>query len=273
MKLRIWGSTGSIASPGADFARYGGNTSCVQLTTSAGEHLVLDGGTGVRLLGSELDGDAPVHVLLTHLHADHVVGLGFFRPLYTPGREVHLWGPPSDGHSFRTQLSTYFSHPLFPVRLDYLPCDLHVHDLPAGPFDVPGFRVDTAHLAHPGPTVGIRASADGTSAVYIPDHEPYFGHDESPDDESALQLCDDADLVIHDAMYLESDYGNAEGFGHSSVELAARFLCAVKARRVIPFHQDPTYTDTVRDDLVEQVRALLPGAVVDAPMEGPVFEI
>lgn len=245
----------------------------MQLTSASGEHLVLDGGTGVRLLGTQLEGNAPVHVVLTHLHADHVLGLGFFRPLYTPGREVHLWGPPGDGHSFRTQLSTYFSHPLFPVRLDYLPCDLHVHDLPAGSFDVPGFAIETARLAHPGATFGVRVTSDDRCAIYIPDHEPYFGHDESPDDALALALCADADLIIHDAMYVDDDYGPVEGFGHSSVELAAHFLCAAKARRVIPFHQDPTYTDAMRDELVDAVRSALPGVVVERPVEGPVFDV
>lgn len=116
MKLTIWGSRGSIASPGPETARYGGNTACIEVDGDPRCALVLDAGTGMRLAGLALVGDGrPVHVLLTHLHMDHIQGLGFFRPLFEPGREIHIWGPPSTTLDLRTRLTRYLSPPLFPA--------------------------------------------------------------------------------------------------------------------------------------------------------------
>ncbi|MGH9002901.1 MAG: MBL fold metallo-hydrolase, partial [Acidimicrobiia bacterium] len=128
MKLTVWGTRGSLPSPRPGTARYGGNTSCVQLEMADGSAVVLDAGTGIRRLGASVRPDAGrVDVLLTHLHMDHIQGLGFFKPLDQPGQEVHIWGPPSTTLDLRARLSRYLSPPLFPVRLRDLPCRLTLH--------------------------------------------------------------------------------------------------------------------------------------------------
>jgi len=119
MKVRVWGCRGSLAAPGGDTLRYGGNTSCVEVRGEDGTVLVLDAGTGMRPLGLALEGESRrrIDVLLSHLHLDHLQGLGFFRPLFEAGREIHIWGPPSPVQPLADRIATYLSPPLFPVRL------------------------------------------------------------------------------------------------------------------------------------------------------------
>jgi phosphoribosyl 1,2-cyclic phosphodiesterase len=132
MRARVWGSRGSLAAPGPDTLRYGGNTSCVEVRLESGHRVILDAGTGLRALGVLMD-DEPVdelHILLTHLHLDHVQGLGFFRPLFKPGIDVHIWGPASPVQSLADRIAIYLSPPLFPVRLSDIPANLTFHDAP-----------------------------------------------------------------------------------------------------------------------------------------------
>src|SRR4249920_2264053 len=130
MNVTLWGTRGSLATPGAETARYGGNTSCVGVIGDEGTVLVLDAGTGIRGLGKTIDASVRrVDILLTHLHMDHIQGLGFFAPLFRPDFEVHIWGPGSATADLRARLTRYMSPPLFPVRLPELPCGLHLHDL------------------------------------------------------------------------------------------------------------------------------------------------
>ena len=269
MRVKILGSTGSIASPGPDNVRYGGNTSSLHVMNDDGDHLLLDGGTGLREAGHTYPAEGAVHIVMTHLHIDHVHGLGFFRPLFQPGREVHLWGPATADHSFEEQLTVFFSQPLFPVEIPRLPAHVEVHDLPTGPFELPGFVVEAVPVAHPGPTVGILVSADEVSVAYLPDHEPGFRHTEVDDDSGAVRMCTGADLLVHDVMYLDADYVATKGFGHSSVGSAAEFVAGLSdLGTLVPFHQDPSYDDDTRDTLMEQLTDALPGVRMQPPHEG-----
>src|SRR4051812_17969573 len=123
MKVTLWGTRGSLPTPGMETSRYGGNTSCVEVRGSDGTVLVLDAGTGIRRLGGLLMNEVKrVDLLLTHLHMDHIQGLGFFAPLHNPDADVHIWGPASTTLSLGVRLARYLSPPLFPIRLNELPC-------------------------------------------------------------------------------------------------------------------------------------------------------
>ena len=177
MRATVWGCRGSLASPGPETVAFGGNTSCVQLELADGTPVVLDAGTGIRLLGLELARlpRRPIHIVLTHLHLDHLEGLGFFVPLWEPGLEIHVWGPSSPVDNLEERIAKYLSPPLFPVQLAEVPSRLTFHDLPDEEFALGSARFLAEPVSHRGPTVGLRIEEHGRTLAYIPDHEPYLG--------------------------------------------------------------------------------------------------
>ncbi len=278
MKIKLWGTRGSLASPGPDTLRYGGNTSCVSVQGQEGTLLVLDAGTGIRLLAQSLPADVKlVHILLTHLHMDHVQGLPFFAPLRRPGVEVHIWGPASTTQSLSTRLLRYLSPPLFPVSVRELPCDLHFHELPVGTVEMGEFAVDAQLVIHPNPTVGYRIQEAGLTMTYLPDHEPALGVRKFPFNRtwtSGYDLARGADVLIHDAQYTMSEYQDRVGFGHSTIEQAIQFATQTGAQRVIPFHHDPTHSDDFLDSLVaDAMDRLQPRVAVVPGQEGTELEL
>ena len=224
-----------------------------------GTELVIDAGTGVRALGRALpDGLGRVDLLLSHLHMDHLQGLGFFAPLYVPSMEVHLWGPASATASLRERLMRYLSPPLFPVHLRDLPCRLHLHEVPCPRFTVGPFAVQTATICHPGPTVGFRIETAEGSLAYLSDHEPALGVRPFPDEPqwtSGHALASGVDVLIHDGQYTRDEYPSHVGWGHSSTDHAVRFAEHVGARRLLLFHHDPSRSDAELDRLLDDPRA------------------
>jgi phosphoribosyl 1,2-cyclic phosphodiesterase len=277
MRVRLWGTRGSVASPGADTARYGGNTSCVEVRGTQGTVLVLDAGTGIRPLGNVLHGHVKtVHVLLSHLHMDHIQGLGFFRPLFDPDVETHLWGPASSTDDLRRRLARYLSPPLFPVHLRDLP-RLVLHDVPRHPFDVGEFRVTADRVCHPGYTLGFRIAAGDRAMTYLPDHEPALGATVFPltaEWTSGYLLARDVDLLIHDAQYALAEYEHHAGWGHSALDHAIAFARLAGARHLVTFHHDPVHSDDDIDRLLaEGADVAGPSLALTAGAEGAVFDL
>lgn len=277
MKVKLWGTRGSLAAPGTETARYGGNTACVQVQGTDGTQIVLDAGTGIRRLSAVIPKDAcRVDILLTHLHLDHILGLGFFGPLDTPGCEVHIWGPPSTTQDLRTRLSRYLSPPLFPVRLRDLASRINFQHVPAGEFQIGEFRVTTSLICHPGPTIGYRLACGRAVIAYLPDHEPALGVKKFPIDPawtSGYALAENADLLIHDSQYSAAEYEQHVGWGHSSLQQTLEFgkLCRVK--NLVPFHHDPSHSDDQLDRITQDaVRDVKPSFTVTPGMEGQTFE-
>jgi phosphoribosyl 1,2-cyclic phosphodiesterase len=250
MKATLWGTRGSQAAPGPDTVRYGGNTSCVEVEVVPDARIVLDAGTGLRRLGDALPPEVRrVDVLLTHLHMDHIQGLGFFAPLFEPGFEVHLWGPGTAEHDLASRLTRYMSPPLFPVRLGELPCALSVHDVHDG-VEIPDVAVSWSLVCHPGPTIGYRIEHDGRTLAYLPDHEPQlacrdFAH--RPEWCSGFEVARDADLLLHDAQFSEAEYEERVGWGHSTLRHALAFAHVTGVKRLLPFHHDPAHPDDLLD--------------------------
>jgi ribonuclease BN (tRNA processing enzyme) len=278
VKVRLWGTRGSLPSPGPDTVRYGGNTSCVQVTGREDTVLVLDAGTGIRRAGLDL-GEAPrrVDILLTHLHMDHIQGLGFFAPLRHAGWEVHIWGPASTTLGLRARLSRYLSPPTFPLFLRDLPCELHLHEVPCGDFEIGEFRVASLLICHPNPTVGYRLSSPDGVLTYLPDHEPALGvprFPAKPEWTSGYSLAEGADLLLHDAQYSSQEYAARVGFGHSSIAQALRFAALAGVAHVVPVHHDPAHSDADLDHLMAEAQAAAaPGLRVTPGCEGEVFEL
>jgi phosphoribosyl 1,2-cyclic phosphodiesterase len=176
VRVCLWGTRGSLAAPGPETVGYGGNTACVEVRSAGGSIVILDAGTGIRRLGMTLVQDGGrIDILLSHLHVDHIQGLGFFGPLFQAGREVHIWGPPSTTMDLRARLGRYLSTPLFPVPLRELPSRLFLHDVPLEPFEIGDLTVDADLVCHPGSSVGYRVQEKGAVLAYLPDHEPALG--------------------------------------------------------------------------------------------------
>lgn len=277
MKVTLWGTRGSLASPGPETARYGGNTSCVEVRGKDGTVLILDAGTGLRGLGLSLPKSLRrVNLLLTHLHMDHIQGLGFFGALRNPEMEVHIWGPASTTLDLRSRLTRYLSPPLFPVHLRDLTSDLFFHEVPQDDFDIGEFHISTALVCHPDPTVGYRIQSPDAIITYLPDHEPALGAKKfplSPDWTSGYELAADSDILIHDAQFTEDEYKTRVGWGHSSLRHAFEFAALTGVKSFIPFHHDPSHTDDILDELINETIGLAqPGFAVMPGVEGATFE-
>jgi phosphoribosyl 1,2-cyclic phosphodiesterase len=277
MKVRLWGVRGSLGAAGRATVRYGGNTSCVEVRPAPDHLIVLDAGSGIRPLGMAVTDEVrSIDVLLTHLHMDHIQGLGFFAPFFSHTAEVAIWGPPSIAASLRQRLTRYLSPPLFPVGLRDFPARLTLHDAPTHePVRLGSVEVSAALIVHPGPTVGYRlTTVDGTLA-YLPDHEPALGARGSLDSLPWLSgggLASGADLLIHDAQYTAAEYAERVGWGHSSLELAVTFAQRTGARRLVTFHHDPAHDDQMLDAATGRL-AVPDGLTVEPGREGATFEV
>jgi phosphoribosyl 1,2-cyclic phosphodiesterase len=280
MLARIWGCRGSLATPGRETLRYGGNTSCVEIECGDGTRIILDAGTGIRGLGRQLaaNGSAPIHLCLTHLHLDHIEGIGFFAPVFDPETEVHVWGPRSSVRSLDDRLARYLSAPLFPLELGDFPAKFVFHDVEDEPWEIGGARLAAMPISHPGATVGYRIEADGGTLAYIPDHEPAVGVELdqlTTDWISGYELASGADVLIHDAQYTDAEYDDHVGWGHSSISQAITFGKITDVRRLVLFHHDPLHSD---DDLdAHRARAhelwQRDGALPELAFEGMELEV
>ncbi len=257
MRITFWGTRGSLATPGPETITYGGDTSCVAITGVDPAHLiVLDAGTGIRRLGTNVSSEVKrIDIFLSHLHLDHILGLGFFAPLFRPDLRVTIWAPPSST-SLLHRLGRYLSPPLFPVRIRDLSCELHLCDAGEDPVTRGEFKITAASIIHPDTAVGYRIETDGQIVAYLPDHEPAL----SPSFPSQARwtsgaaIARDADLLIHDAQYAADEYPAYLGWGHSSVVDAVAFAEMTGARRLALFHHDPAHDDTAVERLELEAR-------------------
>ncbi len=246
MKITICGVRGSIPTSGPQTIYFGGNTSCVEISKD-GWVLLMDAGTGIQQLPvNKPPENRRIDILLTHLHLDHIQGLGFFRPLFDPSMEVHIWGPASSSHSLRSRIGRYFSPPLFPVHFRDLPCTLVLHETENSFFEIGPFSIQSAYVIHSGPTVGYRINDKHAVFTYIPDHEPALGRLGMIKDirwVSGGGLAFNADLLLHDAQYTSEEYKARKGWGHSSIEDAAKFASLAKVKHLLFSHFDPSHND------------------------------
>jgi phosphoribosyl 1,2-cyclic phosphodiesterase len=251
MRVRFWGVRGSVPVAGA--TRFGGNTPCVEVTAADGSRVILDAGTGIRELGAAgVDGDGPVHILLTHLHLDHIMGLLFFPLFFDPQAEVIVSGPPPEQPDLQERLARYLSAPLSPIEIREMAASVTFRAAPAGGWSVGSLHVEAAPVLHRGPTLGYCVTEGDNSVCYIPDHEPALGgalDTVGAEWISGHDLAHGTSLLIHDGQFADAEYPARLGWGHSTVSDALTFAHRVSAERVVLFHHEPARDDDGLDAL------------------------
>jgi CRP-like cAMP-binding protein/phosphoribosyl 1,2-cyclic phosphodiesterase len=256
MKIRFWGTRGSVPTPGPRTARFGGNTSCIEVRADDGTCLVIDCGTGAREMGAHLLAEhaqpPDIHLLIGHTHWDHIQGFPFFGPAYVPGCLINVYSPPGLEDTLEASLSGQMQYTYFPVRLNDLRARILFRELGEGRFQVGGLTVETQYLNHTAPSLGYRLSVGGTTIVYASDHEPYWWPGQAPrklwspvhpGDVRHLAFLEGADVLIHDAQYLDREYPAKRGWGHSTVNYVTDLACLAGVRQLVLFHHDPTHDD------------------------------
>jgi ribonuclease BN (tRNA processing enzyme) len=268
MLVTFWGTRGTIAVPGPDTIRYGGDTSCVSVE-SEGKVLVIDAGSGVRALGEHLAGTQhEIFVMVTHLHTDHVMGFPHFAPLWEAGRTVHVLDADTDQGPWSPLATLDGRH--FPVQADQVPADLRrVEGDGLGFLRTHGFAVERMRVNHPGATFGFRVEADEGAFVFIPDNELEQQSPGSIPYDEFVAFCRGARILSHDAQFLANELNDRGGWGHSSVEAACRLARDAAVDHLLLFHHDPARTDPQMDALVALARDELTATdiVADAAMD------
>jgi len=262
--VRFWGTRGSIATPGKQTVRYGGNTSCVEVRGGDGTLIVLDCGTGARGLGlhlAQMTQPPRLHLFIGHTHWDHIQGFPFFVPAFVPGAELNIYAPLGFQRGLEEAMAGQMEYSYFPVKLRDLRSRIHFTELDEGFFRVGDVLIETQYLNHTAPTIAYRISSGGASVAYATDHEPFWkasaGRYQHPGDQRHIAFLRGADLIIHDAQYTEEEYREKKGWGHSTVEYATDVARAAGARRLALFHHDPGHDDAAVDRLEALARERL----------------
>lgn len=277
MKVKFWGVRGSIPSPGAHTAKYGGNTSCIQVT-AGNQVLILDAGTGIRELGIHLMATRkPVraHVLLTHTHWDHIQGLPFFTPIYEPDCDITVYGPGGLEKSLEEAVMVQMQRLWFPVRRSELQGKIRFKELGPDRFRIGDIEVSTHWMNHPVLTLAYKISHAGKRVVYTGDNEPYtFFHVYSTGNQGTIKISASpteverrtrknieffagADMLIHDCQYTDDEYQKKVGWGHSAVSHVCTIAAQAKVKRLVMFHHEPNHSDADLDRMADSAKSKL----------------
>jgi phosphoribosyl 1,2-cyclic phosphodiesterase len=290
MRVRFWGVRGSLPVPGPKTERYGGNTSCVEVTSASGTRIIVDAGTGIRHLGKRLmheefeRGEGAAHLLISHTHWDHIQGLPFFSPLARKGNRLHVYGRRRDDGHLRAVFASQTGDPYFPVSLGDARAAISFRELAdSACFEIGEVSVTCARLNHPYVATAYRLAADGASVVYVSDTAPFsdilfesryvpqappLGSVPSERDRARLQsmrdglvrLCEGADLVIYDTMFTPEDYRRLPHYGHSRPSDALEICGAAGAATLALYHHAPERSDAEIDAIVDDTRRVAASA-------------
>ena len=259
-KLRFWGVRGTVATPEAGKLGYGGNTSCLAVDLGDQEHLILDCGTGIRLLGNQQarrPGPHRYHVFISHYHLDHIIGLPFFQPLYDKNSTIVFHGFGTDGRSVEEVLQRFMSPPYFPVLLRDVPSTVQYVTDDRSPVQVGGLTVSSLALNHPDGCLSYRLDNGDRRVVYATDHE----HGDDKTDQELVRFAAGADHLIYDAMYQETEYEKLRrGWGHSTWYAAIRVALAAGVKNLVLFHHHPDHTDEELEKVLGLAREELPSS-------------
>ena len=275
MRLKFWGTRGSISTPGKHTVRYGGNTPCVELRLPNDELIILDAGTGIRNLGETLieRGESiKAFLLISHPHWDHIQGFPFFKPAFISGNELTIIGGETEKVTLQKMISDQMNKVYFPIQLNELKATLKFHRVEEEEFEVFGARVRTLFVNHPSFAIGYRITHGGKSLVYISDNEPFdrkvaqsirnvektivekFSRTRGDPNQRIFDFVRDTDVLIHDATYTPEEYVDRVGWGHSHYLFTLNVAAEGNVQRLILFHHDPAHNDEKVDDILKKCK-------------------
>ena len=256
--VTFYGVRGSTPCAGPQYARYGGQSSCVVVEAPDQHPIIFDLGTGLRQYGCEFTGLFQGTALLSHLHWDHVQGLPFFVPLHVPGATLDVYGPRQTEGPLGDVFAEMMRPPFFPIRPNDLAADIRFHDTAEDDFPVGLAKVRSRWVRHVGATLGFRVEWNGTSVAYLPDHGPGTvpSHADDHIPPAVLELCDGVDLLIHDAQHTNEEYEAKRHWGHCTIDYAVLVAREAGARKLALFHHDPVHGDDAMDAIGRDAKEL-----------------
>jgi phosphoribosyl 1,2-cyclic phosphodiesterase len=247
MKIKFWGTRGSIAVPGQQTIIYGGNTTCLQITLESGQNVVIDAGTGIRAYGNQLaaqKGGVDIYLLMTHIHWDHVLGFPYFRPLYEASNTIRIDGFPTCMKGLRNTFDTGMGDGFFPVKFDDLKAEVtYLEKLGKGTLEIDGAVIESIPLHHPQGGFGFRFRERGKVLVFLTDNELVGDGWAGRSLGEYVTFCEGADILIHDAQYTPREVEERRGWGHSDYLSVFELAHKANIKKLILFHHDPSRTD------------------------------
>ena len=270
VRLTFWGVRGSTPAPGPSTVKFGGNTTCAELRAD-GEHIILDAGTGLRVLGLDLmqefkDKPLSVTLLLTHVHWDHIQGFPFFQPAYQAQNTIRILGYEGARRSLQSTLEVQMDSPFFPISFRDLPAKILIEEMKEQQFAVGKVKVRAARAKHSGVTMGYRLETSAGVIAFVPDHESAPGEDAG----ALTEIIAGADVLMLDCQYTAEEYPKKVGWGHGCLDDAVRVACEAGVKRLYLFHHDPTHDDDFVENMVARARELAcdHDIEIDAAREG-----
>lgn len=256
MDIKCWGSRGSISVSGDQYLKYGGDTTCIEITAKSGETIIIDAGSGIRRLGCSLiERNLTRYTLLfTHVHWDHVLGFAFFRPLQFSKIKLVIQDRPFSGISTQEVLNRIMEPPFFPIGLKDLKADIRFEKSLATDFTIGSISVKTIPTSHSGDGLGYRFTEGKKSFVFLTDNELGFVHPEGKSREAYLNFSRDADLLFHDAEYTDDEYLRKKSWGHSSIQDTLDLALTANVKRLGLFHLNQDRTDDQMDKIIHGCR-------------------
>lgn len=267
MQITCWGSRGSIAVSGPDYLKYGGDTTCIEIRARSGELIIVDAGTGIRRLGNQvIENNCTVyHFLFTHSHWDHLIGFPFFKPLYHRESQIQIFRCPFPGKFIEEIVNKMMGPPHFPVRYSDLKASISYIEACPSEFQIGSITVIPISLSHPNGGCGYKFIEDGKSFIFLTDNELGYTHADGLAASDYAILCQNADLIFHDAEYTPEEYKESIQWGHSTYTDALDMVLEAGAKRFGLFHLNSERTDADMDRIVDHCRKIIEerGATMD----------
>ena len=259
MIIKCWGARGSIPVSGSEYLKYGGDTTCIEIRTKNDEIIIVDAGSGIRRLGNKLiaENRREFTMIFTHAHWDHLMGLPFFKPLYSPKTRITICGCPFTQSTVKEMISHVMSPPYFPVHFDDIRAKITYEGECKNSFPCDSIAINPISISHPNQGLGYKFVEDGNSFVFLTDNELSFRHPGGLDFQDYCSFSSHADLLIHDAEYTEEDYKRTKGWGHSVYKDTISLALEAKVKKLGLFHHNQERTDEGVDQIVEDCHKII----------------